>query len=158
MAEKKKVYVEASVVSNLTSRLSKNVQDLARQLSTRDWWESRRIDFDLYYSAVVEREISRGDADAAAKRREALVGLTKLAVTPQMESLAEVLLEKTAVPRNSFDDAMHIAVATVNKMDYLLTWNCTHIANAATMPIIYRVCKEVGYECPVLCTPDQLMT
>ena len=67
------------------------------------------------------------------------------------------LLEKTAVPRNSFDDAMHIAVATVNKMDYLLTWNCTHIANAATMPIIYRVCKEAGYECPVLCTPDQLM-
>ena len=84
MADRKKVYVEASVVSNLTSRLSKNVQDLARQLSTRDWWESRRIDFDLYYSAVVEREISRGDADAAAKRREALVGLTKLAVTPQM--------------------------------------------------------------------------
>jgi len=154
--DKKKVYVEASVISNLTARPSNNVRDMAHQVSTCSWWEECRQDFELFSSAVDEREAFRGDADAAARRMAALGETKTIPVTRDAVKLAEALLVATAVPRTSFDDAMHIAVAAVNGMDFLVTWNCRHIANAFTMPRIYKVCEEAGFRCPLICTPEQL--
>lgn len=156
MVLKKKVYVETSVISNLTARPSLNIRDAARQIATSQWWENDRQEFELYSSMLVMREALAGDQSAAARRVEKLKELNTLEITPDMEMLAEKLLAATAVPRTSFEDAVHIACATIHKMDYLLTWNCKHIANAVTMPKIYKVCKAAGYECPVLCTPEQL--
>jgi len=154
--EKKKVYIETSVISNLTARPSNNVRDMAHQVSTCAWWDECRKDFDLFSSAVVEREALRGDHDAAGRRMAVLKETKSIPVSEAAAVLAEALLSATAVPRTSFDDAMHIAVAAVNGMDFLLTWNCRHIANAATMPKIYEVCAGAGYRCPLICTPEQL--
>ncbi len=156
MSEKKKVYVETSVISNLTSRPSLNIRDAARQLVTRAWWDNQRENFELYSSFLVLAESMAGDPDAAKRRVETLRMTQNLEITPLMEDLAEKLLTATAVPRTSYEDALHIACATIHQMDYLLTWNCKHIANAQTMPKIYKVCREAGYECPILCTPEQL--
>ena len=157
MEAKKKVYVETSVVSNLTARRSLNIVDLARQIATQQWWDDAETSYELFSSVLVEREAQRGDADAAARRMEAVARLEKLPIIPEAENLAEKLLEATAVPRTSYEDAVHIAIAAVNGMDFLVTWNCRHIANGETMPIIYETCRVNGFECPLICTPEQLM-
>ena len=158
MAEaKKKVYVETSVVSNLTARRSYNLIDAARQAATQTWWDDAETSYELFSSVLVEREAQRGDADAAARRMEAVARLEKLPIIPEAENLAEKLLEATAVPRTSYEDAVHIAIAVVNGMDFLVTWNCRHIANGETMPKIYETCKVNGFACPLICTPEQLM-
>ena len=158
MAEaKKKVYVETSVVSNLTARRSYNLIDAARQAATQTWWDDAETSYELFSSVLVEREAQRGDADAAARRMEAVARLEKLPIIPEAENLAEKLLESTAVPRTSYEDAVHIAIAVVNGMDFLVTWNCRHIANGETMPKIYETCKVNGFACPLICTPEQLM-
>ena len=158
MAEaKKKVYVETSVVSNLTARRSLNIVDLARQVATQQWWDDAVASYELFSSVLVEREAQRGDTDAAAQRMEAVARLEKLPIIPEAENLAEKLLESTAVLRTSYEDAVHIAIAAVNRMDFLVTRNCRHIANGETMPKIYETCKVNGFACPLICTPEQLM-
>ena len=156
MAEKKKVYVETSVISNLTARPSRSVIDMGHQVATCEWWDSCQGELELYSSSLVDREASKGDAGAAALRMAALSKTKTLPVTDESIDLAERLLEETAVPRTSFDDALHIAVAVINKMDFLVTWNCKHIANAVTMPKIYKVCHDAGYQGPLICTPEQM--
>lgn len=150
------VYVETSVVSNLTARPSNNMRDMAHQLSTGLWWNECRHDFALYASPVVEREALRGNSEAASRRMAVLAELKMLVVTPEAVALAEQLLAATAVPRKSYDDAMHVSIAAVSGMDFLLTWNCRHIANAITMPKIYETCAKSGYKCPLICTPEQM--
>ena len=156
MDEKKKVYVETSVISNLTARPSRNVIDLGHQVATCEWWDSCRDEVELFSSAVVDREASKGDTDAAALRMDVVSKTKTLPGTEESIRLAELLLHETAVPKTSFDDALHIAVAAINKMDFLVTWNCKHIANAVTMPKIYKVCQDAGYSCPLICTPEQM--
>ena len=156
MDEKKKVYVETSVISNLTAHPSRSVIDMGHQVATYEWWTSCQGACELYSSAIVEREASKGDAEAAALRMEAIAATKTLPVTEAAIGLAEMLLRETAVPRTSFDDALHIAVAAVNRMDFLVTWNCKHIANAVAMPKIYKVCQDAGYSCQLICTPEQM--
>ena len=154
MAEaKKKVYVETSVVSNLTARRSSRVADALMQITTEAWWEMASIRYSLFYSSVVVDEASRGNPEAAQRRLEALKGLVAIEYDERAVDLANRLLRSTAVPKNSFNDAMHIAIAAVNEMDILVTWNCTHIANVETMPTIRQVCETAGYRCPEICTP-----
>lgn len=106
---------------------------------------------------MVEQEISSGDAEAVAKRQQALVGCSFLDITPEAVKLAERLIEQNAIPRQAAEDALHIAVATVSGMDYLLTWNFKHIANASMRVNMELVCRLNGYEPPVICSPMELM-
>ena len=157
MAEaKKKVYVETSVVSYLTAKPSHDLIKNARQLATQDWWQVAPNDLDLFISPLVEREASKGDAEAATKRISALEGVARIPVTEEMLSLAEKLLEATAAPRTSFDDAVHIATAAIHSMDFLVTWNCSHIANAETRPLIRKTIEAAGYSVPEICTPLEM--
>ncbi len=102
-------------------------------------------------------EISNGDPDAVKRRITVVDGLPELELTSQAEALAAKLLLGAALPQKAKADALHIAVATVHGMDYLLTWNCTHIANAIMRPKIESICREAGYEPPVICTPPELV-
>src|SRR5436305_3698160 len=152
------VYVENSVVSYLTARRGNtNVRVAAHQDLTREWWETRRHLFELYASAVVIEEASDGDPIAAAARLEVIGQFAILDVTPDARVLAAILLRETRLPSKAAADALHIATAAVHGMDYLITWNCTHIANAVIFRSVERACREHGYEPPVLCTPDELM-
>jgi len=151
------VYVENSVISYLTARPSQtSVRVAAHQELTREWW-GRRHHFDLFASAVVIEEAQDGDAAAAAARLEIIRQLVLLEVSRDARDLAAILLRRTRLPASATADALHIATATVHGMDYLVTWNCRHIANAVIFRSVEAACRAEGYEAPVLCTPEELM-
>ena len=150
-------YIETSVVSYLTARPSRDVVVAAYQEVTREWWRDAATRFELVASALVIAEARVGDADAARARLEVLKGVAFLDATPDAEQLTQALLEFGAVPRQAAVDAAHIAIAVTNGVDYLVTWNFRHIANAAMRARIEYVCRRSGYEPPIICTPNELL-
>jgi predicted nucleic acid-binding protein len=157
MAQKKTVYLETSFISYLTSRPSTDLITAGHQAITRQWWEKRRHGFELFSSELVLLEAQRGDPAAVERRFAVLTDLVSLDVSPAAEHLAALLMTQHAVPEKASEDALHIAVASVNRIHYLLTWNCKHIANAECFDSIERVCTEQGYTSPILCTPEELL-
>ena len=151
------VYIETSVVSYLTARPSRDVVVAAYQEVTREWWQDAAGRFHLVVSELVLAECRAGDRTAAGDRLDALEGIALLDASPEAEDLARRLLELGAVPREAAADAAHIAIAVTNGVEYLVTWNFRHIANAAMRVQIERACREAGYEPPVICTPNELM-
>ena len=154
---KTRVYVETSIVSYLTSRPHRDVIIVAHQELTRQWWQGSAGNFELVVSELVLEESQRGDADAAAARLKALACLPVLVISDVAVALAEQIVTAGLVPREAAADALHIALAAVNGIDYLLTWNCKHLANAAHRSRIEDLVEEAGYACPVICTPEELM-
>ena len=152
---KPKVYIETSIPSYLTAWRSRDLIVAANQEITKEWWDSRE-QFDLYISALVIQEAGAGNLEAAQKRLEQLDDIPELSVTEEVERFADVLIQKVPLPEKARIDALHIAVATLSGMDYLLTWNCTHIANAILRPKLEAICREFGYEPPTICTPQEL--
>jgi len=152
-----KVYLETSIVSYLTARPTNNLIAAAWQQETLNWWETQRHRFDLYISAVVQEEASRGDGAAASRRLEALAGIPLLPFTEEAVNLSKALIQQGGLPAKALDDALHISLAAVHGMDYLLTWNCRHIDNAEKKPIIRRICQAYGLVCPEIATPIELM-
>jgi predicted nucleic acid-binding protein len=152
-----KVYLETSVVSYLAARPARDVVVLAHQQLTREWWELRRNSFELYTSEVVVAESDRGDPEAARARREILRQTNQLSASEAAERLVPVLLSATGLPVKALADMAHIALATVHGMQYLLTWNCKHIANASVQRVVVKTCQQRGFEPPVICTPEELM-
>ena len=146
---KPKVYIETSVISYLVSWRNPDLVMAANQETTKEWWENRE-QYDLYISAFVIKEVSSGDEQAAIKRISVLEGIPEIAITREVELFASMLIEKIPLPKRAAIDALHIA------MDYLLTWNCKHIANATLRPLIERISREAGYEPPIICTPQEL--
>lgn len=155
---KPSVYVETTIISYLVGWLSRNSLIVAaNQELTRQWWSSRRHDFELFASTVVVDEARKGDEVLAVERMQFLREVQLLDVSAEARSLAAELLRKTGIPAKAQLDALHIATAAVNGMTYLLSWNCAHIANAVTLPRVYDICRANGYEPPFVCTPQELM-
>ena len=152
-----KVYIETTIVSYLTNRISHDLIVAAHQNSTQDWWMSRRDSFELYTSQLVIREASAGDPSAASRRIEALQGLPLLETTESARRMAGLFLRGGVVPETRAEDALHIALAIVHGMDYLLTWNCKHVANAEIRKALGDICRKQGYVLPDICTPEELM-
>jgi hypothetical protein len=157
MNPKKTVYIETSVVSYLTARPSANLLAAANQKMTTDWWEDRRARFNLSISKLVLEEAGKGHPEAAARRLAALDGIAVLEITDNAVKLSKVLLSQGALPAKALDDSIHVAVAAVHGIDFLLTWNCRHIDNAEMKPIIREICERSGHRCPEICTPQELM-
>lgn len=154
---KPKVYIETTVVSYLTSRPSRDIVIAGYQQVTREWWQDAANRFELVASELVINETSAGDADAARDRLTALVSVTLLDATEEAAVLAQELIDAGAIPKKAAEDAGHIAIAVTNGIDYLVTWNCRHIANATTRSQIERICRSSGYEPTIICTPAELM-
>jgi hypothetical protein len=154
---KPKVYLETTIPSYLMAWPSRDLVTAAHQQITREWWETRRQDFDLFISQMVIDEASAGDREAAARRLEILAALPLLDPGNEAAELAQALIEHVPLPESAAADALHIAIAVVNGMDYLLTWNCTHIANAALRSKIEAVSRSQGFEVPIICTPEELL-
>lgn len=155
--EKKTVYIETSIVSYLTARPSNDLLVAARQKGTIDWWDTQRSRFDLYASDVVIAEAEGGDPGAAIRRLNALHGIPILEATDEVVAFARALIEKGALPAKALGDSLHAAIAAVNDLDYLLTWNYRHLDNAEMKPLIRSVCAIHGFTCPEICTPQELM-
>lgn len=150
------VYVETSIIGYLTARSREAVIFQARQELTRAWWASSRGSYDLVVSQFVLDECGAGDADAAAERLELLADVPLLSsADPQIDQLADALLAAHLLPQKARSDAEHVAIATVHRVDYLLTWNCKHIANAETLPGVYRLLRARGYPPPLIVTPEE---
>jgi hypothetical protein len=148
---KPSVYLETTIPSYLTSR---DLVHAARQQITGEWW-NHRVEFDLYSSRLVVQECQACDAEAAADRLAAIAEIPLLAVVTEVSELAEALIRGVPLLEKFVADWLHIAIATVHGMMYLLTWNCTHIPNFLR-PQIEAVCRAAGFEPPLICTPAQL--
>jgi len=151
------VYIETTIPSYLTAWRSPDLLVAAKQEATKAWWDEHRQKYDLFIFPIVTSELASGDSNASKKRLDAIRNLPELEVSLQAEQLAEKLVEQNLIPLIAKTDALHIAVAAVHGMDYLLTWNCSHIANATIRHKIEKVCRENFSESPVICTPLELM-
>lgn len=150
-----RVYLETTIPSYLTAWPSRDLVRAAHQQLTREWWSRRHL-FEIFISQLVVRECQAGDPEAAAARLAALEGLPLLEQDAEVGSLARALLDRVPLPARAEADALHIATAALHGMDYLLTWNCTHIANAALRGRIEAICRDSGLEPPAICTPEEL--
>jgi len=148
---KPSVYLETSFISYLTGPLSQSMLVATHQHITREWWKTRRLKFELFISSAVIEEVSQGNATQSARRLAALSGLSTLEPNNEVTELAKAFVQTQLVP------SYHIAIATVHQLNYLLTWNCKHIANAQIQSKLRQVSQQRGYELPILCTPYELL-
>jgi predicted nucleic acid-binding protein len=151
------VYLETSIVSYLTARPSRDLMAAAAQQATQEWWEQQRHRFALYISPVVLEEAALGDTKAAEKRTLALQNIPILELTSEVLKLADTLMIQKVLSPKEKQDSVHVAVATVYELNYLLTWNCRHIANAEIQKRMAQASHQLGYELPRICTPYELL-
>jgi predicted nucleic acid-binding protein len=151
------IYLETSIIGYLTARTSNNLILMANVEATREWWEIRRTQFDLYISQTVLDEVARGDTEIASRRLDLLSVFPLLEINEAVQELAIQFLTKSNLPPKAADDALHIAFATVYGLDYLLTWNCKYIANAQIQKKLAQISLAAGYELLAICTPYELM-
>ncbi len=152
-----KVYIETTIVSYLTAWPSQNLIVAAHQQITSNWWRNRRSDFELFASELVFQEAGTGDKEMIQQRLEMLKALSRLETTEAALFLAEALVKQGPLPQKAAEDALHIAVAVEIGMDYLLTWNCKHLANASMRYKIDEICRKMGYVPVIICTPEELL-
>ena len=148
------IYVETSIVGYLTARSASDVVFQARQELTRRWWQQRRDGFDLYISQLVLDEAGAGDPTAAVDRLSPLEGLPLLGES-EADRFADLLLARHLLPSKAAADAQHVALAATAGVDYLLTWNCKHIANADLLPPLYETLRAEGFPPPLIVTPEE---
>ena len=151
------IYIETTVVSLLTARTSKHPISAARQALTRTWWETIRPHFDLFISPVVLEEAGKGDSIAAQARLDAMNEIPVLEAPSQLEDLAREYLAAIQLPERVAADAYHVAFAAFHNLDFLLTWNCSHIANGFVRQKIEQINSRNGISTPIICTPEELM-
>ena len=154
---RERVYIETTVVSYLTANRATVVTQMARQAATKQWWRVCRPACDLFVSEVVALEAQEGDADAVRRRMEIVKTIPHLPTTEEAGVLSKTLVRAHALPSSAEDDALHIAIASVQGMDILLTWNCRHIANVVEMPRIRATIEQAGYDAPTIATPADLL-
>ena len=152
---KPRVYIETTIVSYLVATVSRDVIQSAHQEITRDWWE-RRSQFDLYVSRTVVAEARRGHPEAAARRLDALRGIPRLAAGTRVVALAETFIRNGTLPSQALVDGIHVGIAAVNGIEYLLTWNLRHLANAVIRGKIDEAVRKAGLVPPIICTPEEL--
>lgn len=149
------IYVDTSIVGYLTPRSASDVVFQARQQLTRRWWQQRREGFDLYISQLVLDEAGAGDPSAAADRLRLLEGLPLLGESAEADRLADLLIARHLLPAKAAADAQLVALAATAGVDYLLTWNCKHIANADLLPALYETLRAEGFPPPLIVTPEE---
>ena len=154
---KPSIYLETSVIGCLAMRLSGVLRIAANQQITREWWDNHRERYDLFISRYVVDECSRGNPVAAQERLVFLKDIPLLDVDDSTKTLANALLAKVPLPPKAAVDAVHISAAALNGIEFLVTWNCKHIANPALRMRIESVCREMNCEPPVICTPQELL-
>lgn len=152
------IFIETTIPSYYVSRPSRNLLQFARQELTREWWDSQRHQFELFTSQLVLDEAGEGEPSKASERLQLLGGLQLLDLNEQVEALATKLVNSGILPPVAGRDAFHLAAAGVHHMDFLLTWNCKHIANPFIADRLYSCFSEMGVHLPVICTPEQFIT
>ena len=151
------IYIETSIVSYLRQRPSGQVVASARQLMTHQWWNYERTKYQLVTSQYVIDEAADGDPSLAAERLDSLEGIPLLTPANEVGRIAEEIMSRAILPTRALFDALHIAIAAHHRVDYLLTWNCRHIANAKILPRLHAVLKDLAVPIPIICTPEEMI-
>ncbi len=151
------LYLDTTVISYLTARLSRSLLIARRQRLTRVWWHRYRHHHTLRVSERVYKEAEDGDSTASTARLEAISGIPMLRFDPLSERLAEKLVGSGRLPEKAQTDAAHIAIAATNLIPLLVTWNYKHLANPSIHRSIVLACENEGFRCPEICTPEDLM-
>jgi predicted nucleic acid-binding protein len=154
---KPSVYVESSVVGYFAARPSRDIIVAARQQTTREWWETRLTEFEVFVSVLVLEEIAAGDSEAARERLNAVESFKVLELEEDDHDLARLLIDRKAIPKRYVEDALHIAVSANNGIGFLVTWNFAHINNAERKWAIEDCVREFGVSPPTICSPEELM-
>lgn len=154
---KESIYLETTIVSYYTSKPSRDIIVLAHQEITQEWWPKAVRKFNVFISEIVIEEAGMGDEEAAKKRLEELKSFPHLELSDKVENLAQVYMERLEIPEKSFRDAAHLAVASVYDIDYLVTWNCAHLANGEVIKKLMKINKSFDIQTPIICTPEELM-
>ena len=149
-----KIYIETSVVSYYTSKASRDVVIAGHQQATLDFWPLFSGNLSPYISALVVQESSRGNTEMSQKRLNAIKSFPVLPTTPESEQLAQTIIDNHGIPKKYPEDALHIAIAAMAGMDFIVTWNFSHINNPFTKLKIRRLVEETGFECPEIVTPE----
>jgi predicted nucleic acid-binding protein len=157
MNTKKSAYVETSVVSYLTARPSRDLIAAAHQQITRDWWEKTLPQYDVFISSLVLEEASKGDKNAAQLRLDQIMHFPMLEIVKEVHDLADLYFSQIQLPEKARADAYHIALATWHGIDFMVSWNCTHIVNGEIKFILEEVNAKQGIRTPIICTPEELM-
>jgi hypothetical protein len=154
---KPRLYIETTIPSLLTARPSKDPVLLGHQISTQQWWQTRLSAFEAFTSIAVLDEAGRGEPAMAAARLSALGPFPLLVKTDAVDGFEAAILSLGVIPPSAAIDALHLALATVHRIDFLLTWNCRHINNANLEVGYRRLAEQFGYSLPVIATPEELM-
>jgi hypothetical protein len=155
--EKQKVYIETTVISYLTAKPSRDLVVAAQQELTRFWWESEKDNYKIFISESVINEASAGDSTASELRLKICENIPSLDIDKRVLELTKIILSSGIIPQKAAEDALHISIATVHNIDFILTWNCKHIANANINNQLRKIITQIGYEMPVICTPNELI-
>ena len=151
------LYLETTIPSYLTALPSRDVIVLAHQQITLEWWEDCIRRYEVFVSELVIQEASQGNPESAKRRLEIISQFPILGITTDTERLADVYLRKIPLLRDAARDALHLAIATAHGMDYLVTWNCTHIARAEVRKAIEQLNDLERVVTPTICTPEELL-
>jgi predicted nucleic acid-binding protein len=154
---KKRLYIETTVVSYLTVKPSRDIIIAGHQGATRDIWPELSVKFETYVSALVFEEARKGDRDQAQLRVAAIESFPMLDIDDDARILAETIIAKKGIPSQYPEDALHIAVAAVNGIEIVVTWNFAHLNNPFIRKILRRIIEDEGYECPEICSPEELL-
>ena len=151
------VYIETTIPSYLAAHPSSQAIIAVGQQATRVWWEQERPRFRLFTSAFTFDECSRGDPSAGARRLGYLDGIPQLSIPEDLHLLEADIIRLFQLPQKAYTDASHLALVIVHRMDYLLTWNCTHLANAVLQKELVDYCTYHRLHVPIICTPETLI-
>lgn len=154
--KKPTVYLETTVISYAVGRLSSNFENERKQKITRQWWKSTLPHFDAVLSTYVAEEIFEGDHRLSTARTKLTNSFRLLLGNDDIIDLADEYQRKAKIPDKARLDAFHIACATLYEIDYLVTWNCTHINNGFVRKIIETINGDKGLKTPIICTPEEL--
>lgn len=154
---KARVYIETSVVSYYTARASRDIVVAGHQQATQELWGRFGIEYEPCVSAIVVKEAGGGDPERADERLRAIASFPALDVDEEAGGLAAKILAGGAIPQEYPEDALHVAVAAVNGLEILLTWNFTHLNNPFTRMMLRQVIENEGYHSPEICSPDELL-
>ena len=151
------VYLETTVVSYLVAYPSRDLIVSAHQQITREWWDMVKNRFDIFISEAVIEEISAGDKNAATRRLKIVQGLPILELSENVRKLVRIYEKNLGLPERARADLVHIAFAVAYEMDYLLTWNCSHIANGEVIRRLFQLNQGIKRETPLILTPEELL-